>query len=992
LLAGFISAVLTAASAEAATIHVTNLNDSGAGSLRQVIQDANANDTIQINLVGTITLTSGGLTIDKSLSISGGPGGRFTAITRGSGAPNFRIFTITSGTVSISSLAISNGLCGSNEFGGGAISVSSPASLSLNFCTISGNDANGNNGGGIINNGGKVDLFSCTISGNQASVGGGIENNGGGGSNTMSITNCTVVGNGASNTSTIGGGGGGIDSSDASLVILNSTVAANSATTNASSGGGGGIRNVSSGPGTSALVVGNTIVAANSSNQLGRDVLGAFISQGYNLIRVSGDSTGFGSTGDQLGTAASPRDADLGPLRDNGGPVDTRAPNITSPAIDQGTAMGSTSDGRGRTRPYDNPAISNASGGDGSDIGAVELQPPIVVTNNNDSGTGSLRQMILDAQTGDTITFAPNVTGTINLTSGELYSQLSITIDGPGETVLTVARSAAAGTAAFRVFEVLRPTTVTISGLTISNGNPPGPYGGGGISNSGTLTVRDCTIQDNNSSVGGGGIENSGTLTVTRCSFARDNSTGSGAGGLENTSSLATATVTGSTFHDNVGASGGGIANEGTLSLTNCTISGNTGDPSGGGVYNATGTLTLLNCTVANNSVNTSDTNGGGGGIFNSGTAHLGNTIVAANSHNQGGRDVFGAFVSDGYNLIRVKESSTGFTDGVNHDLVGTVASPRNAFLGSLQDNGGTTLTLSLGSSSPAIDAGNNPTAPARDQRGFLRAGRSDIGAFEFNGTLPVTLANISTRAFVQTGDNVLIGGFIVTGNVPKKVMLRGIGPSLNIAGKLDDPILELHDGTGLLVIANDNWKDAPNKQAIIDSTIAPTNDAESAILMNLNPGAYTAILKGAANNGTGVGVVEAYDLDLTANAKLANISTRCFVQGGDNVMIGGFIVLGVDPQNVVVEALGPSLPVPGNLADPTLELRDGNGTLLDANDNWGDSPNKQAIIDSTIPPTNDLESAIVATLPANGAQYTAIVRGAGGTTGVAVVEVFALN
>jgi PKD repeat protein len=251
-------------------------------------------------------------------------------------------------------------------------------------------------------------------------------------------------------------------------------------------------------------------------------------------------------------------------------------------------------------------------------------------------------------------------------------------------------------------------------------------------------------------------------------------------------------------------------------------------------------------------------------------------------------------------------------------------------------------------------------------------------------------LANISTRMLVQTGDNALIGGFIVTGTQPKKLIVRGIGPSLPVNGKLADPTLELRDSTGALVEANDNWGDAANRQEIIDSKIPPNNAAESAILRSVLPGAYTAILRGA-NNTTGVGVVEVYDLDLTVDSKLANISTRGLVQTGDNVMIGGFIVAGSAPQNVIVRAIGPSLSIPGKLEDPTLELRDQNGGLIDSNDNWIDSPNKQAIIDSTVPPTNNLESAIVATLPSSGAQYTGIVRGVNNTTGIAVVEVYAL-
>ena len=166
-------------------------------------------------------------------------------------------------------------------------------------------------------------------------------------------------------------------------------------------------------------------------------------------------------------------------------------------------------------------------------------------------------------------------------------------------------------------------------------------------------------------------------------------------------------------------------------------------------------------------------------------------------------------------------------------------------------------------------------------------------------------------------------------------------------------------------------------------------NQSGSGDLIEVAPGTYTAIERGV-NNGTGIGVVEAYDLDTSANSKLANISTRGLVQTGDNVLFAGMIVVGQASQKVIIRALGPSTGVPGAMADPTLELHDANGALLEANDNWMDSPNKQAIIDSTIPPTNNAESAIVRILtPAN---YTAIVRGAGNTTGIAVVEVYALQ
>jgi uncharacterized protein YkwD len=252
----------------------------------------------------------------------------------------------------------------------------------------------------------------------------------------------------------------------------------------------------------------------------------------------------------------------------------------------------------------------------------------------------------------------------------------------------------------------------------------------------------------------------------------------------------------------------------------------------------------------------------------------------------------------------------------------------------------------------------------------------------------PATLANISTRAVVGTGENVLIGGFIVTGTQAKRVIIRGIGPSLPLPGKMLDPMLVLHDSSGAVMGANDNWGLNGNSQEIIDSGIPPSNPSEPALLMNLAPGSYTAVLSGA-DQTTGTAVVEVYDLDPAADSKLANISTRAAVQTGDNVLIGGLIVVGQSGADVIVRAIGPSLPVPGALADPTLELRDANGGVLAFNDNW-QSSQQNAIINTGVPPTHEAESAIVTSFSPG--SYTAIVRGGNGTTGVAVVEVYQLN
>lgn len=257
---------------------------------------------------------------------------------------------------------------------------------------------------------------------------------------------------------------------------------------------------------------------------------------------------------------------------------------------------------------------------------------------------------------------------------------------------------------------------------------------------------------------------------------------------------------------------------------------------------------------------------------------------------------------------------------------------------------------------------------------------------------------NIATRLRVLTDENVLIGGFIVTGTDPKKVMIRGIGPSLTpfgVPGALPNPILELHDHTGATIAVNDNWKQAPNASDITASGLAPSNDLESAILSTLAPAAYTVIVRGVGNT-VGVGLVEAYDLTATIPSKFANISTRGFVNTGDNVMIGGFIIgaglgnNGSGSVKVVVRAIGPSLipfGITNALKNPTLELHDGNGSTIAANDDWKDSAQAAAIQASGLAPSNDLESAILRVLPSG--PYTAVVRGVANGTGVGLVEAY---
>jgi hypothetical protein len=247
-----------------------------------------------------------------------------------------------------------------------------------------------------------------------------------------------------------------------------------------------------------------------------------------------------------------------------------------------------------------------------------------------------------------------------------------------------------------------------------------------------------------------------------------------------------------------------------------------------------------------------------------------------------------------------------------------------------------------------------------------------------------------------ETGDKVMIGGFIITGNIPKSVILRGLGPSLSRFGITDlllDPVLELRGQSGGLIFQNDNWKDT--QQAQIEATgLQPTDDRESAMVTTLPPTAYTVILTGK-NQTTGIGAVEVYDNNQAVDSQLANMSTRGFVQTQDKVMIGGFTLAGANnPTRIAVRGLGPSLTQSGLsnvLADPTLELRDPNGTLLIANDDWQSDPVSAAQLTANgLALPNPKESGIFTLLP--GGQFTAILAGKNGGIGIGLVEIYNLR
>ena len=829
LLSAVSSLVLTAGTKRviAANVTVTNTNDNGPGSLRNAIATTAPGDTITFSnttaggatnffdgSAHTITLSTGELFIARDLTIQG-PGANLLTVARDDAAGRFGIFLVFPGTiVNISGITITKGFTADAVsagvfFGVPGGGIRNTGMLTLNGVAVIGNrtgrgaDAappgDGGSGGGIYNeSGATLTILNCTISNNQAGAGGNNTSSGAGGFGgsgggiynesgaALTIINSTVSGNqtgaGGNGTSVpVPGSGGGIYN-EASLKISNSTIAFNTA----GAGNGGGMKNAGG-----SITLKSTIVGANAAGTA-PDIQGDVTSDGFNLIQtISGTISPNSGAGADI-TGGDPL---LNPLADNGGTTQTHSLQSNSPAIDQGKDFAATSaDQRGLTRPFD-LINANATGGDGTDIGAYEINDSLStlevnsVADTNDGvcapiGTGNgctLREAIIAANAdlgAETITFNSTVFALPGPHSIILLSALpdiagDLTITGPGATVLSVERDVSA-TTRFRIFTITSGT-VAISGLTVTKGftddglnsmplgSPPGatsPAGsggvGGGIFNSGTLTLSGIAVSGNRTGKGGdssslpgagglgGGVYNLGTLTITNSTISGNKT---GAGGISGGGAGGS------------GGLGGGIMNAaGTLTLTNSTVSNNqtgaggsgtsTGSGGdGGGIWNIS-MLTVGNSTIAVNQVGT----GRGAGIRTiAGTTTLKSTIVGANLPSD--NDVDGNVQSDGFNLI---QSITGGTitpnPGAGPSIIGQ--SPQ---LKALADNGGPTMTHLLQPGSPAIDKGN-AFGLTEDQRGFARSAGAtvDIGSVEVNYTISTTLGTPQSTAINTSFSNQL--------------------------------------------------------------------------------------------------------------------------------------------------------------------------------------------------------------------------------------------
>lgn len=782
-----------AAPAHAATRVVTTFADvinpnDGFLSLREAIADSPAGDVITFapNIVGTMGLSRGELVIGRALTIIG-PGARKLAL---SGNNVSRIFNISgTGIVDIRGLTVTRGwahpdLGSSSYYGsaqGGAVYNTAP--LIMRECVISNSSARGASGtqkyggagsGGGIWNRGSLTLLNCLVCNNSVYSGTGL--NGlnalayGGGIHSFSrfsLTNTTI----ANNVAQYNGGGMMVGYSDQSNLTA-CTITGNQITSGSQNDASCGINSHYS----TTTKLRNCIVAGNRYGSQNRDLNGTFASLGYNLIGATDGTDSFPApiwqATDLTGTRAAPLNAQLGPLKNNGGATDTVAPFSGSAAINTGdnnlpvAPLNVTTDQRGLPRRI----------GTSVDIGAYETDlpqagPNYVVNSLDDPGDGipgqnqcTLREALTAMNvSGDAnvVSFKAGLTGTIVLlpSAGPLPISTPVTISGPGARTMAVS-----GGSAVRVFDVVS-AGVTFIGITIRDGAVTGVTSqtggnamGGGIRNTGTLSLVSCTLMGNRAWGGagsgngatatggtgyGGAIYNAGTLSVRNSTFTGNDARGGDAfNGLPE--------ISGSGL-------GGAIYNYGSATLTNCTLSRNTaaagfygfgGLGNGAGLYNAGSSLrfgtrsiaTLISCTIANNYA--SGVSGAtGGGLFTAAQANskqinwsyirLRNTLVGQNVAATSS-DTAGSYISDGNNLVGKRDGSTGW---VATDRGGTNAVPLLVRVATaVANNGGQTDTLALLAGSPAINTAAASGTVALDQRNFRRSGLPDIGAFEFGG------------------------------------------------------------------------------------------------------------------------------------------------------------------------------------------------------------------------------------------------------------------
>ncbi len=774
---GFVLAatLVSGSAAHADEFTVTNLHSYGAGSLLDAVYSADSNpgaDSIVFSsgLSGTINTYAyvpegpvyNGLYIFDDVTITGPGASHVTVDADGKGRP---IQIGRGANVHISGLTLTGGNAG-NYFGG-AISTDGP--LTLDGVLILDNQALA--GGGIYSSAGaQVEVEHSTIYQNTAKYsGGGILAYG-----STYIEDSTIAGNRSLN-----GAGGGIGSQGNALTLTGTTVAGNQAAAYS-----GGVSDQSG-----SITLDNSIVAGNTTNGASSDIDGGTVSAAFSLIQAPGLTTITATVANSNITGEDPK---LGALADNGGQTPTMKPAPRSPVVDKGSSFAEMDDQRGLTRPFDQPAITNstAAGADGSDMGAVELQDgdeapnptTFNVTNTNDTGDGSLRHAILDADANpgdDTILFDSDLTGTITLGSDLPIITEGVTITGPGSTKVTVD-----GDNAYQIFNITDGSQATITGLTLSEGHADTDGGailasvplavddvraydnhgraGGAIDAIDGLQLTNSVISSNHAASGGGGIDAGGDVTITDTTVASNAASGDGGGIRHGNGKL---TLDHSTVDYNNGSTGGGIeelAGGVSLHVLDSTVASNYATGAGGGIHSHR-PLTATGSTIDGNSAHGYYTGHGGGIYMDGAAATLRDTIVAGDYAYLSGPDLYaahGGSFSAAFSLIQSTDGATVTDEVADSNIRGV-----DPDLGPLQDNGGPTLTMKPDLNSPVIDKGGAEEGLTDDQRRKPRpvdlphydnseatgADGSDIGAVELQTT---EVPNPTTFHVTNTGDH----------------------------------------------------------------------------------------------------------------------------------------------------------------------------------------------------------------------------------------------